>query len=225
MTLSPPQHPDDHFDPGSMVSTSLSNTKAVWYRRPWFLVTVGAIVVIGVSIISDIPSKVTKSQDAVQQNAVIKQINSDLATCVFALKESDTFYRDALAHTLTASNLVTVKNYLLQDQTTCSFASGSVYDMVNNIQPVDTTAGKKVDAAYGSTVKWVTYDAVGAIVNIRNWFGGNRGVTTLANLSKYENLLAQDRAVVMADIKSASTTLGITLNPINIPSLPRLPGT
>ncbi len=42
-----PTDPDEiQFDPGSMPSTSLSALRAVWYRRPWFIATVGIVVVV-----------------------------------------------------------------------------------------------------------------------------------------------------------------------------------
>jgi hypothetical protein len=225
MTLGPPDFSEDTFDPGSMSSSSLSAQKAVWFRRPWFLVTLGAVVVIGISVITDLPHPVTKPEDISQQNAVIKQINGDTAACVYAVRESYSFYRESLAHSLAASNLPTVKNYLLEDQTACSFASGPVYDMTNNIEPIDTTAGKQVDAAYAATVKWITYDGVGVIFNIRKYFAGNTSPAVIAAITKYENLLAQDRASEISDVANASSLLGTTLTAINIPSLPMLPGT
>ncbi len=97
----------------------------------------------GISVITDLPHHVTKAQDISQQNGVIKQINGDTAPCVFALKESFSFYRDEMNHTLAGGQPSTVKNYLLEDQTACSFASGPVYDMTNNIQPIDTSRGQE----------------------------------------------------------------------------------
>lgn len=225
MTSSPREYPEDDFDPGSMPSTSLSIQRAVWFRRPWFLATVGIILVVGVSVLTDLPHPITKAEDASQQNGVIKQINGDAAPCIYAVKESFSFYRQELNHTLAASNLKTVRNYLLEDQTICSFASGPVSDMTNNIQVSDTTPGKKVDAALAATVKWITYDGVAAILDIRNYFGSTPFHMNTSNLIKNENMLATDRAAEIADVQSASALLGVTLTPINIPSLPRLPGT
>jgi len=225
MTSSPYDSSDVPFDPGSMPSSSLSIAKAVWFRRPWFLVTVGVIVVAAISIITDLPHPITKAEDASQQNGVIKQINGDTAPCVYALNESFNFYRQEVAHTLAASNLKIVRNYLLEDQTICSFASGPVSDMTNNISVSDTKPGKKVDAALASTVKWITYDGVAAILDIRNYFKTTPFTMNTKDLIKWENALASDRAAVVADIQSASAMLGTTLTPINLPDVPRLPGT
>ncbi len=221
-----PSDPDEmQFDPGSMPSTSLAAVRAIWYRRPWFMATVGIVLVVAISVVTDLPRHVTNAQDISQQNAVIKQINGDTAPCVFALKESFSFYRSERNHTLLAANLPVVKNYLLEDQTACSFASGPVYDMTNNIQPIDTAAGKKVDSAMAATVKWITYDAVGAIVAIRNYFGSTPFHLSDQKLSQSENSLAIDHATIVNDLSAASSLLGHALTPINIPTLPRLPGT
>ncbi len=225
MTHTPTDPDQVQFDPGSMPSTSLSALRAVWYRRPWFVATVGIVLVVAISVITDLPHPLTKAEDISQQNGVIKQINGDTATCVFALKESFSFYRDEVNHTLAAANLATVKNYLLEDQTACSFASGPVYDMTNNIQPIDTTAGKKVDLAMAATVKWITYDAVGAILAIRNYFGSTPFRLDVAKIDQYQNALALEHATIVRDIAAASSLLGTTLTPINIPSVARLPGT
>jgi hypothetical protein len=76
-----------------------------------------------------------------------------------------------------------------------------------------------------ATVKWITYDAVGAIVAIRNYFGSTPFRLKDTKLAQFENALAYDRAAVVNDINAASTLLGKPLTPINIPSLARLPGT
>jgi hypothetical protein len=45
------------------------------------------------------------------------------------------------------------------------------------------------------------------------------------DLVKWENALESDREAEVTDVQSASAMLGIALTPINIPVLPRLPGT
>ena len=208
-----------------MPNASLSLHKAIWYRRPWFIATLVVVLVVAISVITDLPHPVTKAEDTSDQNGVIKQINGDTSTCIYALKESFSFYREELAHTLQTSNFSVVKNYLLEDQTACSFASGSVYDMTNNIEPFDTSAGKKVDSAYQVTVKWITYDAVAAIIDIRNYFGATPFHMNTASLITNETALANERAEEVSDIDEASSILGTTLTPINIPVIARLPGT
>lgn len=224
MSLTPQDPEETPFDPGSMPSSSLSNIKAVWYRRPWFFATVGIVVVIAISVVTDLPHPISKSEDAIQQNGVIKLINGDAAPCIYALNESYSFYRQEISHSLSASNLKTVKNYLLQDQTVCSFASGPISDMTNTIQVSKTTAGKKIDEALSSVVKWLTYDGVGTILDIEGYFAKVPFHMNVASLSHHEDLLQSDRTAVLSDIQAASSDLGVTLTPIKLPDLPRLPG-
>ena len=47
------------YDPGSMATSSLSSAVVIWYKRPWFLVTLGIIVVLAVSVISDLPRDIS----------------------------------------------------------------------------------------------------------------------------------------------------------------------
>lgn len=225
MTSIPSGPLDTPYDPGSMPSSSLSTTKAVWYRRPWFFVTTGIILVVAVSVITDLPHPITKAQDAAQQDAVIKLINGDASPCIYALKESFNFYADEVTHNLASSNLKTVKNYLLQDQTVCSFASGPITDMTNNIQISPTKAGKQVYSAYQSVVKWLTYDGVHTVLDIEAAFATSPFHANTVALSKDQNALRQENFAASAYIQSASNTLGISLTPIKLPTLPRLPGT
>ena len=96
---------DVPFDPASMPTSSLGISKAVWYRRPWVLATLALIVVIAISVVIDLPRPITKAQDVASQNASIKEINTDLAECAFAVKESFSFYNKEVSGELTPSDL------------------------------------------------------------------------------------------------------------------------
>ena len=50
------------YNPASMATSSLSLERMVWYRRPWFLVTVVVAIIIGVSVVTDLT--LTKSAGA-----------------------------------------------------------------------------------------------------------------------------------------------------------------
>ena len=91
------------FDPASMPTSSLGITKAVWYRRPWVLASLSLVVIIAISVVIDLPHRITPAQDQASQNASIKEINTDLADCAFAVKESFSFYNMDVRHQLTTS--------------------------------------------------------------------------------------------------------------------------
>jgi hypothetical protein len=213
------------YDPGSMPASSLSTMKAVLYKRPWFLITVAVIVVLAVSVISDLPHPITKMQDASAQNSSIKQINTDISPCVFAVKESFSFYQQKVDGRLSASNLAQVPSLLIGDQSACSFTSGSIYDLTNNIQILDTKAGKDIDHMLSVVVLWSTSDALAAIEDIQYLFSHPGDAKKIHNLGLKEALLAKDRQLALDYVAKAQRTLGVTLKQPIMPTLQHLSGT
>ena len=65
-----------------------------WYKRRAFLVAVGVVVVVGAAVISDLPTPTSPASDARAENAVITQINTDVAPCLFSVREALTLYGD-----------------------------------------------------------------------------------------------------------------------------------
>ncbi|MBW4078597.1 MAG: hypothetical protein HIU84_08860 [Acidobacteria bacterium] len=213
------------YDPGSMPASSLLSQKAVLYRRPWFLITVAVIVVVAVSVIVDLPHPITKVEDATAQNASMKQINTDIGPCVFAVKEAFSFYEQKVSGRLSTSNLAQVPSLLVGDQTACSFTSGSIYDLTNNIQVLDTKAGKNIDHMLSVVVLWSTSDALAAIEDIQYLFSHPGDSKKLQNLAKEEALLTTDRTLALNYVAQAERTLGLKLKQPIMPVLPQLSGT
>ena len=208
-----------------MAAASLESTVVVWYKRPWFLITLGIVVVLGVSVITDLPQHITKAQDASEQNDSIHQINIDIAPCVYAVQQSFNFYQEKVTGNLTAAHLKQVPALLVGDQTACSFASGGVYDLTNNIQVNDTTAGIHIDHMLSVIVTWVTSDALAAIEDIQYLFAHPGNAAKMEKLTKREALLAGDKSKINSDFKAAEDVLGLALKKPNIPALPTLSGT
>ena len=213
------------YDPGSMAASSLSTLKVVLYKRPWFLITLAVLVVLVVSVISDLPHPITKTQDATAQNDSIKQINTDIGPCVFAVKESFSFYEQKVTGGLSASNLAQVPSLLVGDQTACSFTSGSIYDLTNNIQILDTKAGKDIDHMMSVVDLWSTSDALAAIEDIQYLFRHPGDAQKLQNLGQKEALLAKDRQLALDYVAKAEKILGINLKQPIMPTLQHLAGT
>ncbi len=212
------------YDPASMPASSLSTFRVSFYRRPWFLILISVVVVIAVSIISDLPSHVSKAHDRVTQNDTIAAINGDIAPCVYSVKESFSFYNESLAGSLTASDRSQIPSLLVGDQTACSFASGAVYDLTNNIEVTDTKAGRHIDQMLATEVTWVTSDALAAIEAIQNLFVHPGDRKYIKDLTKQEALLTKDRLIAIDDVKAASKIDGVLTKP-SLPILPHLTGT
>lgn len=217
--------PETSYDPASMAISSLSTKKVIWYRRPWVLITFVLVVVVGVSVVTDLPHPLAASQDAAAQDAAMKQINTDVAPCAYAVKEAFRFYRDALAGTLSAGRMKIINTYLPNDQTVCSFASAGMSDLTNNLQVLDTTAGKNIDKLLLVAVTWMDSDANSAIVDVEYLIKHPGDAAKLADLRLREQYLANDRAKALTLLDRASSILGFPITPLDLPSLAPLPGT
>jgi hypothetical protein len=213
------------FDPASMATSSLGLSKAVWYKRPWFLITVAVVVVLAFSVLSDLPQRITKKEDAASQNATIKQVNGDLKACAFAVKEAFFFYNEDVAGTLKASELAQIPPLLIGDVTACSFASQPVYDLTSNIQPRGTIAGKHIEKVLRVVQQWMTNSALASIKDIQYLFKNPGAALKIADLTKQQVHLIQTRQLALSDVHAAENVLGITLTPLKIPVLPHLRGT
>ncbi len=212
------------YDPASMAASSLGSIKAIWYKRPWFLITVSIVVVVAVSVLSDLPHPITKAQDASAQNATMKEVNTDIAPCAFAVKQAFSFYLEQQAGTLTSSNLSQVPKLLTEDQVSCSFAGAPVTDLTNNIQVLDTNAGKNIDKMKAVVVTWMTNDADAAISDILYLFNRPGDAKKLHDLAVQEAFLTKDRAAALNDVMDANAVLGVSLDMPKLPVLPPLPG-
>jgi len=217
--------PPAAFDPASMSTSSLRTEKAVWYRRPWSIVTAAVVLVVAISVITDLPHPIAKSEDASAQNSSIKSINSDIKPCVFAVGEAFRLYRRAVTTSLTPSQLATVNKYLNEDATTCSFASAGMSELTNNIQVLDTSSGKYVDKMLSATVIWLDGYSLSAIYDIAYLVKHPGDAAKLADLAKQERRMASQRQLALDDLSTASRVLGRPLHTLNLPAMAQLPGT
>ncbi len=210
------------YAPGAMPASSLVANKAVWYRRPWLLVTVVVAVMIGVSVLSDLPHHITPAEDVSAQNASIDQINTDLAPCNYAVKEVYSFYQMQLKGQITAADRALLPKQLNDDQTACSFTSGSIYDLTNNFQALDTKAGKYIDDMHTVIVTWVTSDALAAIQAIMYLFQHPGDAAKLKVLHERTNALNSERLSALADWSRANSLLGGKLKHPKLAILPNV---
>ena len=198
--------------------------KPVWYKRTSTLIIAAVLVVIGASVLVDLPSKVTPAADASAQTGIMREINNDLAGCAYAATESFTIFRDLRANTLTNQNRSQVPSMLRDDQIACSLTSASIYDL-SNIQPTGSPAGRNVSDIARIGILWSTSDAQSAIIDIQQIFSGKGTPATYRSLSQAEKLLQRDRSAAIADIDAAQRSVHAKLPAPFLPALPHLPGT
>jgi hypothetical protein len=220
--------PTDHsvaYDPASMATSSLSLERSLWYKRPWFLVTLAVIIIVAVSVLSDISHPITNAEDVAAQNSTIKQVNADIKQCTFGLSEAFRFYRESTTSNPSSAQHKVIDKYLVQDQTVCSFAGPSMSQLTNNLQPVETTAGRALDKMLKVTILWMDSDANGAIADIAYLFKHPGDAKTIRDLGVRENYLGMDRTLALDDLAQANSILSTNLVTLKLPALERLPGT
>lgn len=206
------------YNPATMPASTLGTSKVRRLRRPWISLTLGIAIVVAISIITDIPKPITNAQDVGDQNASLKAINTDLAPCVFALNESLSLYQKNVRGQLTKSNLNQVPHLLSEDRIACSFASGPVYDLTNNIQVTDTKAGTHIDQFLGLATRWSTNHALQAIIDVNLLFDHPNNARILSHLKNQEVVLVLESAQARKYVDEANNILGVTLIEPKLPT-------
>jgi len=190
-----------------------------WYKRTWVIVTAAIVVVIGASILIDLPRPVSNAEDIASQTASLKEINADVAPCGYAITETFLIHHDQVAGTLTPTDRQAATKMLTDDQTACSFTSNSIFDLTNNVQVQDTAAGKFVDRMLSVTTTWATSDALAAVEDIQALYLHPGNTAKERDLVTQEKLLAYDRARAFYDIQQAGALLHTHLPKPNLPAL------
>ena len=210
---------EPEFNPATMPASTLMATRASRLKRPWVLLTLGIALVIAISVITDFPRPITKAQDAGDQIATMKAINVDLAPCVFALQESLRFHVEDLKGQLTKSDLNQIPGLLAGDRTACSFASEPVYDLTNNIQVTDTTAGIHIDHLKNLVTLWVTGHGLRAVDDVSTLFTEPNNQRISRDLAKQVTELNMERQKARTYVKEATKVLGIKIAEPKLPVL------
>jgi len=190
-----------------------------WYRRRAVVVTAGVIGVLIVTVITDLPSPASHATDVASANAVVEEVNTDIAPCVFAVNEALTVYGDQTRRALTSADRAHVPALLQDDQTACSFTNEYVFDL-SEIDVPGSAGGKQLGDVVSSATLWATSDALGAVdaVQTLSTDPGNAGA--LAALAKDRRMLASDRAAADASMRAVDALLGTKIVALDLPQVP-----
>jgi hypothetical protein len=192
---------------------------APWYRRRAFLVTLGAIVVLAVTVISDLPVHGSLAADISAGQSVMSEVNSDVAPCAFAVKESFSIHEDQVAGSLTPSDRHEAPALMRDDLAACSFTDNSIFDL-SNIEVPGSAAGKRLGDVVDTVTLWATSDALGAISDLQMLLTQPNDASAKHDLASRERALASDRAAALADISAADQILSAHLPEPGVPTLP-----
>jgi hypothetical protein len=196
----------------------------VWYKRPWVLWTAAVLAVVAASVIIDLPGRTTTGEDTAAQTSLVNEINGDVSGCVFAVRETFSIYQDMKAGALTPSDRSHAPKMLGDDQTACSFTSNAIFNL-SSVEVPGSPAGKQIQQLVGADTLWATSDALAAIEDIQALYANQARAGTIADLSKQQKSLAEDRALAIGHVAAADKILGAKLPMPNLPVLPHLAGT
>lgn len=147
------------------------------------------------------------------------EVNTDIAPCAFAAKESFEIHAQQLAGSLTTADEQQAPSLLRQDLAACSFTDDSIYEL-SSIEVPGSSAGKRLGDLVATATEWATSDALGAITDLETLFSHPNDKSAQRDLSTRERTLASDRAAAFADISAADQILGTRLQEPDMPALP-----
>lgn len=181
-------------------------SKGPWYRRRSVLVVLSLLVVVAAAVIIDLPSHVSHATEVSSDAAVINEVNTDVSTCAYALKEALAVYAAEADHTLTKSDARQVPGLLTQDQDACSFSDGSILDL-SEIESPGSPSGKHLNQMISTVTTWATSDALAVIEAVQKIIEHPNEASARAGLRQSELLLASDRTAADDQLQAAEDAI------------------
>ena len=194
--------------------------RAPFFKRRSVVVTAVVVVVLAITVVTDLPGNSTIASQVSGDKATIQEVNADVGPCAYAANESFTIYADLKAHSLSQSDISRVPGLLTDDQNACSFLSDSIYELTSDVDVPDSSSGKPIGDMVGTVTLWATSDALSAIESIETLSTHPGNKSALTQLESEERLLASDRALALSQLHAADKILGTQLPDINLPVLP-----
>jgi hypothetical protein len=188
-----------------------------WYRRRSVLVGGAVLVVLVITVLTDLPVSTSRAQDVASERSVMQEVNSDIAPCALAVHQALGIWSLQAAHTLTASQRAGTPGLLSDDQSACSFTNESIYDLTN-IEVPGSPAGKEIGELVATATLWTTSDALHAIEDVQTLMTDPTDAAVLRNLSFEERQLALDRRTANAQVDAADSILDTRLPPADMPA-------
>jgi len=190
-----------------------------WYRRRGLLIGATIVVVLVITVLSDLPVNTSRADDITAERSVMTEVNSDLAPCALAVHQAIGIWDLQAAHALTPADRSGTPGLLSDDQSACSFTDESIYDLTN-IEVPGSQAGKDIGRLVATATLWTTSDALRAIEDVQRLMADPNDASVLHNLSVEEAQLASERRAAISEEDAADRTLDTRLPRADLPSLP-----
>jgi hypothetical protein len=190
-----------------------------WYRRRGVMLAAGVVAIVLVAVLTDLPTTASRAANVAGANAFVKEVNADLAPCDYALAEVYGFRRDQLRGTLTNQDRSELPTLLSDDRVACSLADPSIEDLTTGIESPGTSVQNQLGLMAATVTRWVTPDALSAVLTIETLSTDPTNATAAAKLVRETARLDKDRATARAAIESADHQLAASLYQTSLPSV------
>lgn len=120
--------------------TAAPTATTAWYRSRSFLVGAAIVVILAVTVITDLPAPATHASNVAAASTVITTINTDLAPCSFAVSEALNYEALVLVGRVDDAQRAQAPQLLNDDLIACSLVNSSVFDLSNIDVPGSASA-------------------------------------------------------------------------------------
>lgn len=186
-----------------------------WYKRRGWLVSAALVVVVVVTVLTDLPGHDSRAGQISDDASVMSQVNTDIGPCSYALGESLTIYHDLSAGTLTPSEMKQAPGLLQDDQNACSYTDDSIYEL-SDIGIPGSASGKYMGQVVSTVTLWATSDALAAIEEIQAIDSNPSDTTAKGRLVHFEQVLTRDRDQAESELGAADSLLQTHLPALNL---------
>ena len=205
------------------MSDPTAGAEVPWYRRRGWLIGAAAVVVLAITVVTDLPQHASRPAQISSDTSTMNAINAGVRSCAFAVSESLGLYQKERTHALKAGNLAVAPGLLRDDQNACSFTSEAIFTL-SNLELPGSVAGKYLQRLVGTVTTWATSDGLAAVEAIETLWNTPRDQRALRSLSSAERHLADDRIIAVTDVQAADRALRATLPAIALPRVVPSPG-
>jgi hypothetical protein len=189
----------------------------IWQRHRGWAITVVVLVILAVTVITDLPTSTSRASDISAERSVMSELNSDLQPCAYGVHQALGIWALAATHRLSPADRAPTPGLLSDDQSACSFTNEGIFDLAN-IQVPGTPAGKELGRLVATATLWTTSDSLHVIEDVQTLMNSPGDAAAQRNLAKEEVLMAADRRAGLADEAAADHDLGTHLPAVDLPS-------
>jgi hypothetical protein len=188
----------------------------IWERRRGLVIGLAVALIVLITVLSDLPVSTSRASDISAERSVMSEVNTDLASCAYAIHQAVGIWNLQATHQLTPADRAPTPGLLGDDQSACSFTNEDIFDLTN-VQVPQTTAGKQLGQMVATATLWTTSDALLAIEDVQTLMNDPGNEAALRSLSTAESQLAADRGTALAHEEAADRALDTHLPPVDLP--------